>query len=106
MIIFFAAEDGEALYRQQKQDQELTGLVIVKFRFKLKKEGKTTRPFKYNLNKIPYDYRMEVMNRFKELDLEDRFPEELHTEVSNTTEGSDQNHPKGKEMQRGKLVVE
>ena len=49
---------------------------------------------------------MEVMNRFKELDLEDRFPEELHTEVSNTTEGSDQNHPKGKEMQRGKLAVE
>ena len=77
LIIFFAAEDGEALYRQQKQDQELTGLVIVKFRFKLKKEGKTTRPFEYNLNKIPYDYRMEVMNRFKELDLEDRFPEEF-----------------------------
>ena len=72
----------------------------------MKKEGKTTRPFKYNLNKIPYDYRMQVMNRFKELDLEDRFPEELRTEVSNTTGGSDQNHPKGKEMQRGKLAVE
>ena len=49
---------------------------------------------------------MQVMNRFKELDLEDRFPEELRTEVSNTTGGSDQNHPKGKEMQRGKLAVE
>ena len=57
LIIFFAAEDGEALYSQQKQDQELTGsdheLLIAKFRLKLKKVGKTTRPFRYDLNQIP-----------------------------------------------------
>ena len=64
LIIFFAAKDGEALYSQQKQDQELTGsdheLLITKFRLKLKKVGKTTRPFRYDLNQIPYDYTVEV----------------------------------------------
>ena len=44
-------------------------LLIAKFRLKLKKVGKTTRPFRYDLNQIPYDYTMEVKNRFKELDL-------------------------------------
>ena len=58
------------------------------------------------VNKLNLIVTVEVTNRFKELDLEDRFPEELRTEVSNTTGGSDQNHPKGKEMQRGKLAVE
>ena len=48
---------------------------------KLKKVGKTTRPFRYDLNQIPYDYTMEVTNRFKELDLIDRVPEELWMEV-------------------------
>ena len=73
LIMFFAAKDGEALYSQQKQDQELTGsdheLLIAKFRLKLKKVGKTTRPFRYDLNQIPYDYTVEVRNRFKRLDL-------------------------------------
>src|SRR5574341_1099456 len=73
LIIFFAAKDGEALYSKQKQDWELTGsdheLLIAKFRLKLKKVGKTTRPFRYDLNKIPYDYTVEVKNRFKGLDL-------------------------------------
>ena len=72
LIVFFTAKDGEALYSQQKQDWELTGsdheLLIAKFRLKLKK-GKTTRPFRYDLNKIPYDYTVEVRNRFKGLDL-------------------------------------
>ena len=54
---------------------------IAKFRLKLKKVGKTTRPFRYNLNQIPYDYTMKVTNRFKGLDLIDRVPEELWTEV-------------------------
>ena len=75
LIIFFAAKDGEALYSQQKQDRELTGsdheLLIAKFRLKLK-TGKTTRPFKYDLNQIPYDYTVEVRSRFKGLDLIDR----------------------------------
>ena len=84
LIIFFAAKDGEALYSQQKQDQELTGsdheLLIAKFRLKLKKVGKTTRPFTYGLNQILYDYTVEVTNRFKGLDLIDRVPEELWME--------------------------
>ena len=56
-------------------------LLIAKFRLKLKKVGKTTRPFRYNLNQIPYDYTVEVTNRLKRLDLIDRVPEELWTEV-------------------------
>ena len=83
LIIFFAAKDGEALYSQQKQascgsDHEL---VITKFRLKLKKVGKATRPFSYDLNQIPYDYTVEVRNRFKGLDLIDRVPDELWIEV-------------------------
>ena len=56
-------------------------IIIAKFRFKLKKVGKTTRPFRYDLNQIPYDYTVEVRNRFMELDLIDREPDELWTEV-------------------------
>ena len=56
-------------------------LLVAKFRLKLKKVGKTTRPFRYNLNQIPYDYTVEVTNRFKGLDLIDRVPEELWMEV-------------------------
>ena len=74
LIIFFAAKDGEALYSQHKtklgadcgSDHEL---LIIKFRLKLKKVGKTTRPFRYDLHQIPYDYTVEVGNRFKGLDL-------------------------------------
>ena len=70
LIIFFAVEEGEALDSQQKTrpgadygpDHEL---LIAKFRLKLKKVGKNTRSFRYDLNQIPYDYRVEVMNRFK-----------------------------------------
>ena len=80
LIIFFAVKDGEVLYSQQKQDWELTvapWTLIAKFRLKLKKVGKTTRSFRYDLNQIPYDYTVEVTNRFKGLDLIDRVPEEL-----------------------------
>ena len=56
-------------------------LLIAKFRLKLKKVGKTTRPFMYDLNQIPYDYTMEVRNRFKGLDLIDRVPNELWTKI-------------------------
>ena len=52
-------------------------LFIAKFRLKLKKVGKTTSPFRYDLNQIPYDYTMEETNRFKELDLINKVPEEL-----------------------------
>ena len=85
MIIFFAARDGEALYSQQKQDWADCGsdheLLIAKFRLKLKKVGKITRPFRYDLSQIPYDYIEEVRNRFKGLDLTDRVPDELWMEV-------------------------
>ena len=56
-------------------------LLIAKFRFKLKKVGKTTRPFRYDINQTPYDYTVEVMSRFKGLDLGDRASKELCTEV-------------------------
>ena len=86
LIIFFTVKDGEALYSQQKtrpgadcgSDHEL---LIAKFKLILNKVGKTTRPFKYDLNHIPYDYTVEVRNRFKGFNLIDRVPEELWTEV-------------------------
>ena len=56
-------------------------LLIAKFRLKLKKAGKTTRPFRYGRNQIPYYYTLEVRNRFKDLDLIDRVPDELWNEV-------------------------
>ena len=87
LIIFYAAKDGETLYSQQKNktradcgsDHEL---LIAKFRLKLKKVGKTTRPFRYHLNQIPYNYTVEVTTGFKGLYLIDRVPEELWMEVS------------------------
>ena len=61
-------------------------LLIAKFRLKLKKVGKTTRPFRYDLNQVPYDYTVEVRNRFKGLDLIDRVPDELWMEVHDIIE--------------------
>ena len=58
-------------------------LLIAKFRLKLKKVGITTRPFRYDLNQIPYDYTVKVTSRFKGLDLIDRVPDELWVEVHN-----------------------
>ena len=71
----------------------------------MKKVGESTRTFKYDLNQIPYDYTVEVMNRFKGLDLVDRMPQELWTEICNTTGGSDQNHSREEEMQEDKVVI-
>ena len=109
LILFFAAKDGEALYSQQKQDQELTAAhmmnsLFAKFRLKLKKVGKTTRPFRYDLNQIPYDYIVEVRNRFKGLDLIESLtnygPRFIHC-----TGGRVQDHPHEKEMQKSKVAV-
>ena len=82
LIIFFAAKDGEAIYSQQKTRLGAEGgsdheLLISKFRLKLKKVGKTARPFRYDLNQIPYDYTVKVTSKFRGLDLIDRVPEEL-----------------------------
>ena len=62
LVTFFVDEDGKAACNQQKQDLELT-VVWIKFRLKLKKVGKTTRATRYDLNQIPYEYVVEVMNR-------------------------------------------
>ena len=79
-------------------------LLIATFRLKLKKLGKTTRPFRYDLNQIPYDYTVEVRNRFKGLDLKDRLPEELRMEVHDIVQETGIN-PQEKEMQKSKIAV-
>ena len=79
----------ETLYTVSKKKKKRPGadcgsdheLLITKFKLKLKKVGKTTRPFRYDLNQIPYDYTVEVRSRFKGLDLIDRVPDELWNEV-------------------------
>ena len=111
LIIFFAIKDGEALYSQQKQDQELTGsdheLLIAKFRLKLKKVGKTTRPLRYDLNQTPYDYTVEVTNRFKGLDLIERGPEELWMKVRDIVEEAViKTIPKKKKCKKAKWLSE
>ena len=82
-------------------------LLFAKFRLKLKKVGKITSPFKYDLNQISSDYtRAEVRNRCKGLDLIDRVPDELQMEVHDTVqEDSNQDHPQEKEMQKGKMAI-
>ena len=110
LIISFAAKAGEALYGQQKQDQEQTGsnheLLIAKFRLKLKKVGKTTRPFRYDLNQIPYDYAVEGRIRFKGLDLMDRVPDELWMEVRDVVqETGSKTIPKKKKCKKAKCLA-
>ena len=113
LIIFFAAKDGEALYSQQKKkrpgadcgsDHEL---LIAKFRLKLKKVRKTTRPFMYDLNQIPYDYTVEVTNRFKGFDLIDRVSEALWMEVRDIVqEAVIKTISKKKKCKKAKLLSE
>ena len=75
-------------------------------RLKLKKVEKTTRPFRYDLNQIPYDYTVEVRNRFKGLDLTDRVPDELWTEVHDTVQETGiKNIPKKKKCKKSKMTV-
>ena len=72
----------------------------------MKKVGKTTKPFRYDLNQIPYDYTEEVTNRFKGLDLIDGVPEDIWTKAHDMVQGgSNQEHPQEKERQKGKMVV-
>ena len=82
-------------------------LLIAKFRLTLKKVGKTTRPFKYDLNQIPYDHTVEVTKRFKGLDLVDRVPEELWTEVHDTVQETVTKFiPKKKKCKKAKRLSE
>ena len=86
LIIFFCSQRWRSSIQSTKtrpgadcgSDHEP---LIIKFRLKLKKAGKTARPLRYDLNQIPYDYTVEVKNRFKELDLINRVTDELWTEV-------------------------
>ena len=71
----------------------------------MKKVGKTTRPFRYDLNQIPYDYTVEVTNRFKGLDLIDRVPKDLWTEVHDIVQEAVIKTPQEKEMQKGEKLV-
>ena len=72
----------------------------------MKKERKTTRPFRYDLNQIPYDYTVEVTNRFKGLHLIDRVPEEVWKEVLNTVQEAEiKTIPKKKKCKKGKMVA-
>ena len=88
LIIFFVAKVGTSIQRAKTRPGSDCGsdheLLITKFRLKLNKVGKTARPFRYDLNQIPYDYTVEVRNRFKGLDLIDRVPDELWNEVRDT----------------------
>ena len=82
-------------------------LLIAKFRLKLKKVGKTTRPFRYDLKQIPYDYTVEVRNRFNGLDLIDRVPEELWMEVHDIVQETGiKTIPKQKKCKKAKWLFE
>ena len=82
-------------------------LLIAKFRLKLKKVGKTTRPFRYDLNQLPYDYTVEVRNRVKELDMTDREPDELWMEVRDIVQKTGiKTIPKKKKCKKAKWLSE
>ena len=105
----------EKLYKLEKSAKSRLGsecgsdheLLIAKFRLKLKEVGETTRPFRYDLNQIPYDYTVEGTNRFKGLGLVDSVPEELWTEVCNTVqEAVIKTIPKKKKCKKAKWLSE
>ena len=110
LIICFAAKDEEALYSQQKQDQELT--VTQKMNSLLPNSdwnwiGKTARLFRYDLNQIPYDYTVEVRNRLKGLDLIDRVPDELWMELHDIVqEAGIKTIPKKKKCKKAEWLSE
>ena len=111
LITFFVAKVGEAVYSQQKRCGAVCDsdhrLLIAKFKLKLKKARKTTRPASYNLNQIPYEYTVEVENRWKGLDLVNSVPEELWTEVCNIVpEAANKTIPKKKKSKKAKWLSE
>ena len=111
-LIIFLHPKMEKLYTSRKtrmradygSDHEL---LIGKFRLKLKKVGKTSRPFRYDLNQIPYDYTVEVRNRIKGLDLIDRVLDELWTEVHDIVQETGiKTIPKKKKYKKSKQLSE
>ena len=116
LIIFFAAGDGKALYSQPKRKKKKRPgadcgsdheLLIAKFNLKMKKVRKITRPFRYDLNQIPYDYPVKAINRLKGLDLTDKLPEELWTEGCNIVqEAVTKTIPKKKKCKKAKWLSE
>ena len=110
LIIFFAAKDGEALYSLQTRPGADCGshheLLTAKVRLILNKIGKITRPFRCDLNQVPYDYTVEVTNRSKGLDLINRVPEELWTEVHDTVQETGvKTIPKKEKCKKSKMAV-
>ena len=111
LIIFFADKDGDALQSAKiilgadcGSDHEL---LIAKLGRKLRKVRKTTRLFRYDLNQIPNDYAVEVRNRFKGLDLIDRVPDELWTEVPDIVQETGiKTIPKKKKYKKAKWLFE
>ena len=110
LIIFFAARWRSSLQSAKTRPGADCGsdheLLIAKFRLKLKRVGITTRPFRYDLNQILYDYTVEVRNRFKGLDLIDRVPDELWTEVHDILQETGiKTIPMEKKCKKGKMLV-
>ena len=112
LIIFFCSQRWRSSIQSAKRrpgadsgpDHEL---LIAKFRLKLKKVGKTTKPFSYDLNQIPYDYTVEVRNRFKGLDLTHRVPDELWMELHDIVQETGiKTIPKKKKYKKAKWVSE
>ena len=112
LTIFFAAKDKRSSIQSAKTRLgadcgSVHELLIAKFRLKLKKIRKTTRPFRYDLNKIPYNHTVEVTSRFKGLDLIDRVPEVLRTEVCDIIqEAGIKTIPKKKKCKKAKWLFE
>ena len=110
LIIFFAAKDGEALYSQQKQDQELTVAQIINLLPNSVlnwRSRENHRPFRYDLNQILYNYTVEVRKRFKGLGLIDRVPDELWMEVHDIVQETGiKTTPKKKKCQKTKWLSE
>ena len=111
LTTLFAVKDGEALYSQQKQDGELTVAHIMnsycQIHLKLKKVGKTIRPFRYDLNQTPYNYTVEIRNWFKGLDLINRMPDELWMEVHDIVQETGiKTIPKKKKCEKTKWLSE
>ena len=112
LIIFSAAKDGQVPYSQQKQDWDLTiaqtmNYLLSNSDLNWTKWVKPLDTFRYDLNQIPYEYTVEVRNRFKGLDLIDRVPEELLMEVCDTVQETGiKNIPKEKKCKREKWLSE